>query len=189
MIIDERNWDVTELLRTLINLKPTAGAEIGVYNGDSAIDLMKFLVDCRIYLIDPWRHLPEEEYPEAANYPDEVMEARYQLVTKLIKPYNAVTVRKRSCEAINDFEDNSLDFVYIDANHKYEAIKFDVENWHKKVRPGGIVSGHDFCWKHFGVIKAVSEHCSKIKLPKLFILRVSDIWLYRKGQNEQNNCI
>ena len=47
-------------------------------------------------------------------------------------------------EAIKDFEPNSLDFVYIDANHDKEHVTEDIEEWAKIVRPGGIVSGHDY---------------------------------------------
>jgi hypothetical protein len=186
MKLQEEQWGLLDLLRVLIGIKPKVGAEIGVYNADTSINFMRVLDGCRVYLIDPWRHLPDEEYPEVPNYSDEVMEARYQLVTKLIKPYNAVTIRKRSCEAINDFENNSLDFVFIDANHKYEAVKFDVENWHKKVRPGGVVSGHDFCWKHPDVIRAVTQHAHKTKQKELFIFKADDIWLYKKENILEN---
>jgi hypothetical protein len=42
------------------------------------------------------------------------------------------------------FEDNSLDFVYIDANHTYEGVKEDIKYWYPKVKPGGLLLGHDY---------------------------------------------
>jgi len=55
-------------------------------------------------------------------------------------------------DALEDFEDESLDFVYIDGNHKFRYIAADIVEWEKKVRPGGVVSGHDF-------IQATSRWC------------------------------
>ncbi len=47
-------------------------------------------------------------------------------------------------DALEDFEDNSLDFVYIDGDHNFKHISEDIYEWTKKVRSGGIVSGHDY---------------------------------------------
>ena len=61
-------------------------------------------------------------------------------------------------DAVKDFKDESLDFVYIDANHGYESTKEDIREWSKKVKKGGIVSGHDYVKKNgYGVIEAVGE--------------------------------
>ena len=49
-------------------------------------------------------------------------------------------------EAVKDFKDNSIDFVYIDGNHTYDYVTQDITEWSKKVRKGGIVSGHDYGW-------------------------------------------
>jgi hypothetical protein len=47
-------------------------------------------------------------------------------------------------DALADFADGSLDFVYIDANHDFVNFTNDLHYWKKKVRLGGIVSGHDY---------------------------------------------
>ena len=49
-------------------------------------------------------------------------------------------------EALKDFNDNSLDFVFIDGNHTFEYVVEDIAQWSKKVKVGGIVSGHDY-WR------------------------------------------
>jgi predicted O-methyltransferase YrrM len=51
----------------------------------------------------------------------------------------------------------SLDFVFIDADHSYEAVRQDIADWTHKVKPGGWVGGHDYSRKFPGVIKAVNE--------------------------------
>ena len=59
-------------------------------------------------------------------------------------------------EAVNNFKDNILDFVYIDADHRYEAVKADILAWLPKVKKNGWLCGHDYGEKD-GVTKAVDE--------------------------------
>ena len=73
----------------------------------------------------------------------------------LARPYQAH--RMTTNEAAGLFKDESLDAVFIDADHSYEAVKMDIENWMPKVRKGGILAGHDYNSAWPGVIKAVNE--------------------------------
>ena len=70
----------------------------------------------------------------------------YQEYCKNIEPYKKYihTMKMSSEESCLGFEDNSLDFVYIDAGHEYEYVKKDIDIWSEKVKPGGIISGHDW---------------------------------------------
>ena len=47
-------------------------------------------------------------------------------------------------DAVKEFADNSLDFVYLDGNHNFTHIAEDIHHWLRKVKPGGILSGHDY---------------------------------------------
>ena len=70
-----------------------------------------------------------------------------------------------SLEAVKQFEDNSLDFVFIDASHEYEDVKADILAWIPKVKPGGILAGHDYyvntTIRLCGVNEAVDECLDK----------------------------
>ncbi len=60
-----------------------------------------------------------------------------------------------------DFEDESLDFVFIDGNHDFEYVVEDICKWTKKVRKGGIVSGHDYVKMRNGrmhIVQAVNAY-------------------------------
>ena len=57
-------------------------------------------------------------------------------------------------EAVEGFVDESLDFVYIDGNHEFRYIAEDIYEWTKKVKKGGIVSGHDYFFTKSGTNKA-----------------------------------
>lgn len=55
-------------------------------------------------------------------------------------------------------EDRSCDFVFIDADHRYTAVRDDIAHWQPKVKEGGVLCGHDYNRDAFpGVIKAVDE--------------------------------
>lgn len=55
-----------------------------------------------------------------------------------------VKVKMKSADALNMFENESIDFIYIDGNHQYNFVKQDIENYFSKIKPGGIIAGHDY---------------------------------------------
>jgi len=62
--------------------------------------------------------------------------------------------------------DGKFDYVFIDANHKYESVKADIHLWCSKVRVGGILCGHDYASRQdmpgvLGVKRAVDEFCHR----------------------------
>jgi len=122
------------------------GAEIGVYDGRFSKILCQKILGLKLYAIDNWG----ERYKQS-----------FELAKANLKPYGVTIIRRDSIEAAADFEDNSLDFVFIDARHTYKHVSQDIREWAKKVRKGGIVSGHDYYVFHHGshgVINAVNEY-------------------------------
>ncbi len=69
-------------------------------------------------------------------------------------------VRATSAQGVTQFADGSLDWVFIDADHSFEAVSADVAAWYPKVKPGGILSGHDY--GYFPVIMALRRYFSHV---------------------------
>ena len=91
-----------------------------------------------------------------------------------------------SADTIVEFEDGSFDFVFIDGNHEYSHVLEDITEWTKKVKPGGIVCGHDYKEdkvNNYGVIEAVNEYVHDNHIAPWFILRkkgLVDCWMFIK---------
>jgi glycosyltransferase involved in cell wall biosynthesis/Flp pilus assembly protein TadD len=65
----------------------------------------------------------------------------------------------RSDRAAEQFADGSLDVVFIDASHNYESVKRDIRAWRPKVRPGGILAGHDYSNPDWPGVKRAVDNC------------------------------
>jgi hypothetical protein len=146
------------------------GIEIGVDNGIFSNTIMQFGLK-KVYLLDSWKNYDKSEYIDPTNECQSRQDEKYKNVTKKMLSYGnrCEIIRADSRDAFKQFEDNFFDFIYIDANHKYEAVKLDMENWFPKVRKGGVFSGHDYLinvseWRVIEVKKAVDEFCNKLQI-------------------------
>ena len=149
----------SELLK---DKKSLVGAEIGVFRGEHAKQLLENLDIKKIYLIDPYKRYPQ--YKASAEILDGLGKARKGVKKELEEYMSKIAwLIERSETAVKKFDDGSLDFVYIDGNHAYKFVKQDIELWSKKVKKGGLVGGHDYDDKH-GVIPAVTKFAKKNKV-------------------------
>ena len=141
MPIHVPNTSRVELAKVFCELGYRKGAEIGTLGGSNARTLKTFNPELELYCVDPW-----EIYDGMQYFSDpKQMKEEFDLAKRRVAPLgNVHFVQKLSMEAVKDFDDNSLDFVYIDANHELPYVTEDIFYWSKKVRPGGIVSGHDY---------------------------------------------
>lgn len=148
------------------------GAEIGVEQGVYSEIICKKGKIKKLYSIDAWKAY--RGYRDHVR--QEKLDSFYEITKNRLKPYKAELVRKFSTDAALDFEDNSLDFVYIDANHNYKHVQEDLETWFKKVKPGGIIAGHDYIRRKgqdhvYAVVPAVHDFVKKNNIDVLNIYR------------------
>ena len=135
-----------ELIQQLNNEKPNGiGVEVGVFKGEFSKIIMENW-NGTLYMVDVWSSLSKDEYIDASDHGNFSENEIYGAAINNIKGYDdrAIMVRAKSEAASHMFEDNSLDFVYIDANHAYDYVAQDINLWYPKVKPGGYISGHDY---------------------------------------------
>lgn len=116
------------------------GAEIGTYEGEFTEKFCK--AGLRMYAVDPWED-NSPHFSDKKNYKEQYNSAYVTAVTRL-KPYGCKFVKKTSMDAVKDFGNGTLDFVYIDGNHNFRYIVEDIWEWYRKIKPGGVISGHDY---------------------------------------------
>jgi len=83
-----------------------------------------------------------------------------EVFTNNMKPVEGhyTAIQGDSAESASLYEDESLDFVFIDASHDYESFRKDLLAWFPKVKVGGLLAGHDFADAYPGIQKAVRDH-------------------------------
>ena len=111
------------------------GAEIGVYEGKFSAHILANSSLSLLHSIDSW-----------CNVEGVSLQSILDTCKTVLAPFGSRSniIVSSSHEASKQFEDESLDFVYIDADHRYDAVVDDILVWFPKVRKGGILSGHDY---------------------------------------------
>lgn len=146
--IEIPNMGRGDLAKLFAELKFTKGAEIGVEKGIYSEVLLKANPNLQLFSIDPWSpNAYEPDIRRSIAYGKAHAERCFSVAKKRLSQYKTcIIIRKTSMSALKNFEDNSLDFVYIDGNHDFVNVTNDIHEWAKKVRTGGIVSGHDYAY-------------------------------------------
>jgi hypothetical protein len=138
-----------------------------------------------VYLVDPYAL--ESDDTEGANYwgvkAPPLAQLEIEARERLAKYPPQVTFVKLASVAASSSPSTpaQVDFVYIDGNHNYRAVTEDIRAWWPKIRPGGVLGGHDFyngyARLHDSVVKAVTEFAVfnrlalQVELPDWWILR------------------
>eukprot|EP00291_Cryptomonas_curvata_P016581 CAMPEP_0172155688 /NCGR_PEP_ID=MMETSP1050-20130122/2769_1 /TAXON_ID=233186 /ORGANISM="Cryptomonas curvata, Strain CCAP979/52" /LENGTH=189 /DNA_ID=CAMNT_0012824623 /DNA_START=176 /DNA_END=742 /DNA_ORIENTATION=+ len=147
------------------------GVEIGVRDGEFSDITLSLWKGSKLHLVDPWLEQDSKIYNDISNVAQKEQNDRFELVSKTMKskyPGRHRIHRNLSTEAVKNFQDRSLDYVYIDARHDYDGVKEDLEAWWPKLRDGGIFAGHDFVPDGtikagvFGVQGAVFDFATKV---------------------------
>lgn len=159
--------------QALADLGFKVGAEVGVAQGNHAAILCENIPDLKLYCIDVWKR-----YKGYLEYTNRIVKYHHQAL-RVLAPYDCEFIKKFSMDAVTDFEDRSLDFVYIDAAHDFKNVACDIAEWSKKVRYGGIVFGHDYKRRRGGrhkyichVKDVVQAYCYSHSISPWFVLDI-----------------
>lgn len=165
----------------------TSGAEIGVLGGDYSEILCKSNPDLKVYSVDAWQVYPlHNHFRRSWQY-----RRFYQTAVAKLKKYpNNQIIKKWSMDAVKDFADESLDFVFIDSDHRFQSAVNDIAEWSKKVKIGGIISGHDFeegnrSTDFVHLTKVIPAWTAAYKIHPWFVLdaRHQRSWMWVKTRN------
>jgi len=161
--------------------------EIGTWKGQSsaflAVELInsgkKFKLDCIDNFvgsaIEPGQMLDPD------NQAGRLLEVFEENMVPVKGHYKAI--QSDSAAAAKLYEDESLDFVFIDASHDYGSFRKDLFAWFPKVKVGGILAGHDFADPYPGIVKAVRDHLANEKVG----VTPSTCWFCTKQNKELAN--
>lgn len=124
--------------------------EVGTHRADFAHQLLDQWKGKRLYCVDPWG--PVAGYEAQAESLKNVWKTNgdrtedFIFCQQRLKRYGdrVKFIQATSAQAIHQFKDGTLDFVYVDGDHRYEMVLLDLRLWWPKIKQGGILAGHDF---------------------------------------------
>jgi SAM-dependent methyltransferase len=169
-----------EFPKLLSELGYKNGVEVGVWKGHYT----KVLCEAGMSMcgIDIW-----EGYEGYKDFEQHGLEEAEKSAKNRLKDYDCTLVKGWSMDVVKKIKDDSLDFVFIDGNHDFRHVTEDIDEWKKKVRPGGIVAGHDFFRSRRGkndmhVREVVPAYAYAYKINPWFVLRGDKCpsWFYIK---------
>lgn len=160
------------------------GVEVGTDHGQYAQQLLEGIPDLNLTCVDPYVAYTEGNDVKTQEDVNKIYE---EAKSRIYKYPNSIIFRDTSMNVVKDFKDNTFDFVFVDGNHSYSYVLEDITEWYKKVKPGGIIAGHDYKVdpvNDYGVIEAVEKFTTDNNISPWFILhaggRLVDCWLIIK---------
>jgi len=152
--------------------------EVGSWKGRSAcylaVEIINSNKNIKVDCVDIFEYSDSQSDIPSSEYKD-----IYEQFIENTKPVNNVVraIKGTSSDVSKQYEPHSLDFVFIDAAHDYDNVLNDILSWFGKVKPGGVIAGHDYDTSS-GVKKAVLDFFNNKKLKIQ-----ENCWIYEKRKN------
>lgn len=148
------------LCNFLKHYRPKIGVELGVFWGETFFYLLDNIPELHLIGIDLWKEVDwgDKEDVGYRAYKEFPLEKYYQDVIEKSRKYGnrAEVFKEDTVEFSENVTDNTVDFVFIDADHTYNGVKRDIRAWLPKIKNKGFICGHDIHMD--GVRKAVEEN-------------------------------
>lgn len=152
-----RNCRVLPNRTLLLDHMPKQGvvAEIGVAEGEFSSEIMMHCDPRKLHLIDAW---------DSDRFKPGLDRVKKQFSESIANGVIEINMGL-STEVLPSFDDGYFDWVYIDTDHSYETTRAELALSSQKVKPGGLIAGHDFTTGNpsralrYGVIWACNEFC------------------------------
>jgi len=133
-----------EILAERVTEKNTIFVEIGSWKGHSAsiIGRVARNMGGHLYCVDHWNGCEGTSSFHISHEQD--IYSIFEHNMKVLHLWDCIIpLRMESLKAYKQFDDNSIDFLFIDADHRYTPFLSDLKAWYPKVKDGGIICGHD----------------------------------------------
>jgi predicted O-methyltransferase YrrM len=170
--------------------------EVGSWMGKSTCymgeQIKKYSKNIKFYAVDTWAGSEEPQHKETIQKLQNENLTLFDIFKSHLKSCEVedyvIPFQTTSIEAAEQFEDNSIDFVHIDASHDYENVLADIKAWYPKVKPGGFITGDDYVSNWGGVIQAVKEYFTgkSVALLDRGDLTLNKVWLHQKEGNSMD---
>ena len=178
-------YQITGWIAEFLDSYNIKGAEIGVFNGVLSNYLLRGHPKLHLTMVDAWAVIePESSAGKSGDLLATLRPSSWCSVCGLaykntnFADKRRTVIRSDSFVAAEQVPDESLDFVFIDADHSYEGALRDLKAWIPKVKSSGFVSGHDLenpDYAKWGVKKALSDY----GVPKI-IKGLDTTWCFPK---------
>lgn len=151
--------------RALANEVPLGGTicELGVWKGRSLCSIAD-IIKCKKLNV-----IVVDTFEGATNEPAQMLLAAQEVPGNVFKDSMkrfglTPTILKGTTDEMCKFVENeSLDLLFIDANHSEESVRADLKNWMPKIKRGGLIGGHDYGGSWVGVKQAVDEKFREVR--------------------------
>jgi len=159
-------------------------AEFGVYAGRFMRHIIKDTHPSKLYLVDPyWKVYGDKYWWSNKNTLDVFLKAVYR-VKKYDNDKCITFVIDTDINFLNDIKDYFFDWIYLDSSHEYEETLKELDAVKLKMKPEGLICGHDFApnpkHKHHGVAKAINKWLGVNKDYKLYIRDNHSQWIIKR---------
>jgi len=137
---------LVRLIKRLVK-NPEIGCEVGVWKGGTSTCLLRKFPNLRLLMVDNYQEYEVKGNPwsVSTSSQEEMMQAMVTASREtLFAKDRRILMVGYSTQAAKLISDESLDFVFIDADHHYEHVLEDIRVWFPKVKPQGLISGHDY---------------------------------------------
>jgi predicted O-methyltransferase YrrM len=132
--------------------------ELGAYKGRSAafmaVELRNSGKAVTFFVVDLWEHAADITRNASHPYEPATLEECKANVDRA--GYQVRYLQSDTVVAASVIQDQ-VDFVFIDGDHSYDGVIRDIKAWLPKVKPGGVIAGHDLHYEYPGVVRAVRE--------------------------------
>jgi hypothetical protein len=158
------------------------GVEVGVFEGFHAESLLTYLDIYILYLIDPYLAYQDGQYSASDSLIQTAKQHAHTLLSQCAQGNHTqlVWIAQTVLSSMSKIPDQ-LDFVYLDGRHDYGSVSSEIGAFWPKIKPGGVLGGHDFycAWAkdHEGVIRAACEFAVWHNLQ--LIVEMPDWWIVK----------